>query len=148
MKLETQEIVDIVWREKYRSGDEKAIGDTHERVCEGVYKHDMDGFYFSEALYAMKKLEWCPAGRIHAGAGTEKMVSWINCFVSPTIEDSLVTEIGGENTVGIMPALNVATVTQQMEGGIGMNFSTLRPKGALIKKRHTQASDPVSFMDM
>ncbi|KKL08092.1 hypothetical protein LCGC14_2579350, partial [marine sediment metagenome] len=111
-------------------------------------QEDTEGLHFRNALEAMKNLEWCPAGRVHAGAGTDKMVSWINCFVSPTIEDSLVTEIGGESTVGIMPALNVATVTQQMEGGIGMDFSTLRPKKALIKKRHTQASGPVSFMDM
>ncbi len=147
--LKTQEITDIVWREKYRSNEsERAIGNTHERVCKGVYINDMDGHHFLEALVAMKTLEWCPAGRIHAGAGTGRKVTLINCYVSPTIEDSIVTESGEPNTMGIMQALEVASLTQQMGGGIGMDFSTLRPKGALVRKRSTASSGPITFMDL
>ncbi len=149
MKLKTQEITDIVWREKYRSEEsEETIWDTHERVCRGVYKNDMNGDHFAEALQAMKNLEWCPAGRIHAGAGTGRKVTLINCYVSPTIEDSIVTESGEPNTMGIMQSLEVASLTQQMGGGIGMDFSTLRPKHALVRQRSTAASGPITFMDM
>lgn len=148
MKLLPQEIETIVWKEKYRNEGEDTISDTHERVCRGVYKNDMDGPHFAEALEAMKSLEWCPAGRIHAGAGTNKKVTLINCYASPTIEDSLITELDESNTMGIMPSLEVATITQQMEGGIGMDYSTLRPRGALISKRNTAASGPVAFIDM
>ncbi len=148
MKLETQEITKIVWREKYRNGEEETIWDTHERVCRGVYKNDMKGLHFGDALIAMKSLEWCPAGRIHAGAGTGNKVTLINCFVSPTIEDSMVTESDKPNTMGIMQSLEVASVTQQMGGGIGMDFSPLRPKGALVRQRNTASSGPITFMDL
>ncbi len=148
MKLPPQEIETIVWNQKYRNEREKTIFDTHERVCKGVYKNDMEGPHFTEALEAMKNLEWCPAGRIHAGAGTGKKVTLINCYVSPTIEDSMVTESDEPNTMGIMQSLEVASLTQQMGGGIGMDFSTLRPKGALVSQRLVASSGPVTFMDM
>ncbi len=148
MKLETQEITKIVWREKYRSEGEETIEDTHARVCRGVYKNDMKGPHFGDALNAMKSLEWCPAGRIHAGAGTGNKVTLINCYVSPTIEDSMVTESDDPNIMGIMQSLEVASVTQQMTGGIGMDFSTLRPKGALVRKSQTASSGPITFMDL
>ena len=153
--MKTQEITDIVWREKYRQTGEATIEDTHERVCKGIYKNDMEGLqedteglHFRNALTAMKNLEWCPAGRIHAGAGTNNKVTLINCYVSPTIEDSMVTESIREDTMGIMQSLEVASITQQMGGGIGMDFSTLRPKGALVRQRNTAASGPITFMDM
>ncbi len=148
MKLPPQEIETIVWNDKYRNEGEKTIQDTHGRVCKGVYKNDMDGPHFTEALEAMKNLEWCPAGRIHAGAGTDKKVTLINCYVSPTIEDSMVTESDEPNTMGIMQSLEVASLTQQMGGGIGMDFSTLRPRGALVRQRLVASSGPVTFMDM
>lgn len=149
MRLKTQEITDIVWREKYRSGEsEKTIGDTHERVCRGIYKNDMEDSHYSNALIAMNNLEWCPAGRIHAGAGTGRKVTLINCYVSPTIEDSMVTESYIPDTMGIMQSLEVASVTQQMGGGIGMDFSTLRPKGSLVRQRNTASSGPITFMDL
>ena len=148
MKLPPQEIETIVWNEKYRNEGEETIQDTHKRVCKGVYKNDMKGPHFIKALEAMKNLEWCPAGRIHAGAGTGKKVTLINCYVSPTIEDSMVTESDEPNTMGIMQSLEVASLTQQMGGGIGMDFSTLRPKGALVSQRLVASSGPVTFMDM
>ncbi len=148
MKLPPQEIETTVWNEKYRNEGEENISDTHQRVCQGVYKNDMEGPHFLEAREAMENLEWCPAGRIHAGAGTDKKVTLINCYVSPTIEDSMVTESGEPNTMGIMQSLEVASLTQQMGGGIGMDFSTLRPRGALVSQRLVASSGPVTFMDM
>ncbi len=153
MSVFDQPIVQAIWDEKYRlkrpdgSSDEDTIEDSMVRVVEGVYTKDPDQTAAKDALGCMLDRSWCPAGRIHAGAGTNKRVSLINCFVSPIIEDSMLTEIGGD-CAGIMDALRTAAVTQQMGGGIGMNFSTLRPKGGTVKRAGSISSGPLYFMDM
>jgi len=91
---------------------------------------------FAQALSGHKFL---PAGRILAGAGTGRAVTLFNCFVMGTIEDSM---------DGIFGALREAALTLQQGGGIGYDFSTLRPKGALVKGVGADASGPVSFMDV
>jgi len=152
---ELPEISKIIWRDKYRltrpdgTSDEQTFEDTNKRVVRGVYEKDggFKGDHARAALEAMNNLEWCPAGRIHAGAGTNRDVTLINCYVMPTIEDSMITEIN-DNSLGIMDSLKVAALTQRMGGGIGMDFSTLRPKGAIVSKLGAEASGPLSFMDM
>lgn len=142
-----------VWEEKYRYTDENGvssemtINDTHRRVVEGVFKHDDNQLMKSRALSLMEELVWCPAGRIHAGAGTNKRVTMINCYVSPTIQDSMATvpELPGR---GILDALKVGAITQQMGGGIGMDFSPLRPDGALVRRTHSVSTGPLPFMSM
>jgi len=150
-----QRIVDVVWDEKYRlknadgSSEEKTRLDSFTRVVNGIYARDK-GVSQAEkmkALELMKSGAWCPAGRIHAGAGTDKRVTLINCYVSPDIEDSMETEIG-KSSLGIMDNLKVAALTQQMGGGIGMDFSTLRPRGAIVKRTRSVSSGALHFMDM
>ncbi|MBV9991098.1 MAG: ribonucleoside reductase [Alphaproteobacteria bacterium] len=80
-----------------------------------------------------------PAGRILAGAGTERSVTLFNCFVMGAIPDSM---------DGIFCHLREAALTLQQGGGIGYDFSTLRPKGAPVKGMGADASGPVSFMDV
>src|SRR6201992_343471 len=80
-----------------------------------------------------------PAGRIIAGAGTDRSVTLFNCFVMGTIQDSM---------DGIFSGLREAALTLQPGGGIGYDFSTLRPKGAPVKGVGADASGPVSFMDV
>src|ERR1700754_2860003 len=80
-----------------------------------------------------------PAGRILAGAGTDRSVTLFNCFVMGTITDSM---------EGIFNAVKEAALTLQQGGGIGYDFSTLRPKGAAVKGVGADASGPVSFMDV
>jgi ribonucleoside-diphosphate reductase alpha chain len=80
-----------------------------------------------------------PAGRILAGAGTGRAVTLFNCFVMGTIEDSM---------DGIFSALREAALTLQQGGGIGYDFSTLRPRGAPVAGVGADASGPVSFMDV
>lgn len=153
-----QPIVDWTWREKYRyvrpdgTTDEHTMEDTHRRVVEGVYKKDFKTKDKEVAFDLMKKQIFCPAGRIHAGAGTDNQVTLINCFVSPTIQDSMRTHEGenrwGFGSQGIGDALLVALYTQQMGGGIGMDFSTLRPMGALVKRTNSISTGPLPFMDM
>ena len=91
---------------------------------------------FAAALAGHKFL---PAGRILAGAGTGRAVTLFNCFVMGTIEDSM---------DGIFCALREAALTLQQGGGIGYDFSTLRPRGAAVKGVGADASGPVSFMDV
>jgi len=154
-----QEISDFIWDAKYRhkepdgTSKENDLNDTHKRVCEGVY--DLESQYPTDdygqhqelAEDRMVELLWCPAGRNHAGAGTGKRVTLFNCFVSPTIQDSMETDPDLEG-MGILDALKIAALTQQMGGGIGMNFSTIRPFGALVKRIGSIASGPLDFMDM
>src|ERR1700759_4450532 len=91
---------------------------------------------FARALAGQKCL---PAGRILAGAGTGRNVTLFNCFVMGTIEDSM---------DGIFSALREAALTLQQGGGIGYDFSTLRPRGAAVAGVGADASGPVSFMDV
>lgn len=135
-----------IWREKYRHGNETMPSDTFARVVGGVYAND-DTKQAAEALAALEARDWVPGGRIFAGAGTAKRVTWINCFVSPTIQDSMDSEPGLPGT-GIMPALNVAAFTQQQGGGIGMDFGTLRPDGAVVGRTGSISSGVIPFMAM
>src|ERR1700749_4586483 len=91
---------------------------------------------FAQALAGHRFL---PAGRIIAGAGTDRSVTLFNCFVMGTIPDSM---------DGIFSGLREAALTLQQGGGIGYDFSTLRPKGAEVKGVGADASGPVSFMDV
>ena len=91
---------------------------------------------FARALIGHKFL---PAGRILAGAGTGRAVTLFNCFVMGAIEDSM---------DGIFSGLREAALTLQQGGGIGYDFSTLRPKGAAVAGVGADASGPVSFMDV
>src|SRR5690348_5978407 len=88
---------------------------------------------------ALTNFRFLPAGRILAGAGTDRSVTLFNCFVMGAIEDSM---------AGIFSHLREAALTLQQGGGIGYDFSTLRPKGAPVKGVGADASGPVSFMDV
>ncbi|QIG48167.1 adenosylcobalamin-dependent ribonucleoside-diphosphate reductase [Nordella sp. HKS 07] len=87
----------------------------------------------------LKDYRFLPAGRILSGAGTARTVTLFNCFVMGRIEDSL---------SGIFDALKEAALTMQQGGGVGMDFSTIRPKGAAVKGVGADASGPLSFMDV
>ena len=91
---------------------------------------------FAQALAGYRFL---PAGRILAGAGTGRAVTLFNCFVMGTIADSM---------DGIFSHLREAALTLQQGGGIGYDFSTLRPKGAPVEGVGADASGPISFMDV
>ena len=140
-----QDLSRTIWEEKYRHGNEKSPLESHRRIVDGIYGPEISEDKHN-ALTLMEMGVWCPAGRIHAGAGTDKRVTLINCFVSPTIEDSMMTEID-KNSKGIMDALAVAARTQQMGGGIGMNFD-LRPKGAIVRRAGSVSAGNLPFMDM
>jgi ribonucleoside-diphosphate reductase alpha chain len=127
-----------IWESKYRYKGEKTINDTFKRVAEAVCIHDQEQFA-QECYVAMCAGLWIPGGRILAGAGTEKRVTLMNCYVNKTIDDSL---------DDIMEGVSIAALTQQQGGGIGTDFSTLRPTGAVLHRTGAVASGPLPFMVM
>ncbi len=138
----SQQIWDMKYRLKGPDGAavDKTIEDTWSRVAEALAacEHDPAAWSprFAEALADFKVL---PAGRIIAGAGTGRSVTLFNCFVMGTIPDDM---------SGIFAHLREAALTMQQGGGIGYDFSTLRPKGAPVKGVGADASGPLSFMDV
>lgn len=153
----SQPITEHIWREKYRYGDEATPDATFQRVANGVYENDNEQIHLRAAFEAMQARDWMPGGRIFAGAGTPKRVTWINCFVSPTIQDSMDTMerphkgsglTYDKSAMGIMPALAVSAFTQQQGGGIGMGFGTIRPCGAVVARTGSVSSGVLPFMGM
>lgn len=124
---------------KYRLPGE-TFGEAMRRVSSGLADSPSHFYEFYDALNHMRFL---PAGRILASIGQGKNTTPYNCFVSGTIEDSFV-----EGEGSIMHRATEAATTMRMGGGIGYDFSTLRPRGALIKKLRSKSSGPVSFMDI
>jgi ribonucleoside-diphosphate reductase alpha chain len=134
----SQPITRDVWKDKYSYYDEEHPFDSMRRVVKGVYALDTKA-HAEDALEAMQKALWVPGGRIHAGAGTDKVVTLLNCYVCRTIPDDM---------KGIGDSLSDAMLTQQQGGGIGMDFSTLRPSGAFLSRTRAVASGPLPFMSM
>lgn len=133
----------IIWESKYRAGgdgiDERSVRDSWRRVARALAgvepeDHERWAHRFYEALSGFRFL---PGGRILAGAGVRRRVTLLNCFVMGTIEDS---------TDGIFEALKEGALTMQQGGGVGYDFSTLRPRGARARGAGAIASGPVSFM--
>jgi len=137
----SQRIWDMKYRFRDASGDADADLDaTWWRVARALAAPERDpelwAGRFHEALAGFKFL---PAGRVIAGAGTGRSVTLFNCFVMGTIPDDM---------SGIFGNLREAALTMQQGGGIGHDFSTLRPQGAPVKGVGADASGPLSFMDV
>lgn len=125
--------------EKYRAEGE-SFEEAMNRVASALKDDDKHYKAFRDILLDMRFL---PAGRVQAAMGSSKNVTPYNCYVSGVIEDSFV-EGGGS----IMQRAAEAAQTMRMGGGIGYDFSRLRPRGALIKKLNSKSSGPVSFMSI
>ena len=118
---------------KYRSKGE-SFKAAMTRVAGSLQDDDSHFEEFRDILYDMR---FMPAGRVQSAMGAPRRVTPYNCFVSMTIPDSM---------EGIMTAAQEAAKTMQLGGGIGYDFSTLRPSGALIKGLDSRSSGPLSFM--
>jgi len=134
-----------IWETKYRYADhesrEGAITDTWHRIARAlaaVETRDVSAWE-ERFFHLLQDFKFLPGGRIHAGAGTGRNVTLFNCFVMGIIEDSI---------PGIFRSLQESAVTMQQGGGIGLDFSTLRPRGARAKGAASIASGPVSFMEV
>jgi len=139
-------IAEQIWDMKYRfkSPDgvpiDATVEDTWRRIARALAAVEEDAAGWEERFYgALEDFRFLPAGRIVAGAGTGRSVTLFNCFVMGTIEDSM---------EGIFEGLKEAALTMQQGGGIGYDFSTIRPKGAAVSGVAADASGPLSFMDV
>jgi len=135
----TLPISEEIHAEKYR-GEGEGFRESMNRVANALKDDEAHYKEFREVLLGMR---FMPAGRVQAAMGSTKNVTPYNCFVSGTIEDSFVDGHGS-----IMARAAEAASTMRMGGGIGYDFSSLRPKGALIKKLQSKSSGPISFMEI
>ena len=139
-------IAESIWDMKYRLKEadgtprDRTVEDTWRRIARALAQAEQDTETWEDRFYtALEDFKFLPAGRITAGAGTGRQVTLFNCFVMGTIPD---------NMDGIFNALREAALTMQQGGGIGYDFSTIRPKGAEVKGVAADASGPLSFMDV
>ena len=139
-------IAEQIWDMKYRFRDadgapvDETVEATWRRIARDLAKVEKEPEVWEDRFYAaLEDFKFLPAGRITAGAGTARSVTLFNCFVMGTIPDSM---------GGIFEMLKEAALTMQQGGGIGYDFSTIRPKGADVRGVAADASGPLSFMDV
>ncbi len=139
-------IAEQIWDMKYRFKEadgtplDGTVEDTWRRIARALAEVEADPAHWEQEFYAaLEDFKYLPAGRITAGAGTGRSVTLFNCFVMGTIPD---------NMGGIFDGLKEAALTMQQGGGIGYDFSTIRPRGAEVKGVAADASGPLSFMDV
>ncbi|MBL8437064.1 MAG: adenosylcobalamin-dependent ribonucleoside-diphosphate reductase, partial [Zoogloeaceae bacterium] len=143
--LAPQEISGEVLIEKYAKGNEASVGEVRARVARalaGIEVEDKRAYWEARFLEAQEK-GFVPAGRINSAAGTNLQATLINCFVQP-VGDSVTESVDGRP--GIYTALAQAAETMRRGGGVGYDFSSIRPKGAMVKGTQSNASGPVSYM--
>ncbi len=139
-------IAEQIWDMKYRFKQadgtpiDQTVEDSWRRIARDLARVEEDPAHWEKKFYeALEDFKYLPAGRITAGAGTARQVTLFNCFVMGTIPDSM---------GGIFDMLKEAALTMQQGGGIGYDFSTIRPRGADVKGVAADASGPLSFMDV
>ncbi|MEN8838631.1 MAG: ribonucleotide reductase N-terminal alpha domain-containing protein, partial [Celeribacter marinus] len=139
-------IAEQIWDMKYRFKEaggaplDLSVEDSWRRVARALASVEADATMWEDKFYhALEDFKFLPAGRILAGAGTERSVTLFNCFVMGTVPDTM---------GGIFDMLKEAALTMQQGGGIGYDFSTIRPKGAGVSGVAADASGPLSFMDV
>ena len=143
--LPAQPISEEVLIEKYSKGEEKSIADVNLRVARAlasVEAPDQQKAWEAKFLQALQA-GFLPAGRIQSAAGTDLAATLINCFVQP-VGDSIAHVEDGHP--GIYTALTEAAETMRRGGGVGYDFSRIRPRGAWVGSTQSSASGPVSYM--
>ncbi|QJR16810.1 LAGLIDADG family homing endonuclease [Usitatibacter palustris] len=140
-----QEISGEVLLEKYAKGAERTQRDVRLRVAKALAarEKDADRAKWEERFLAAQEAGFIPAGRIASAAGTSLTATLINCFVQP-VGDSITELVDGRP--GIYTALAEAAETMRRGGGVGYDFSSIRPEGAFVHGTASRASGPVSYM--
>ena len=139
-------IAEQIWDMKYRLKEadgtpvDGTVEDSWRRIARALAAEEKNPDQWEDRFYdALADFKYLPAGRITAGAGTARSVTLFNCFVMGTVPDTM---------AGIFDMLKEAALTMQQGGGIGYDFSTIRPRGALVHGVAADASGPLSFMDV
>jgi len=136
-----------IWNRKYRySGTEEISADecyedTWHRVARAAAQAEKDSVHWENEFYnILKDFKFLPGGRILANAGTgREETTMFNCYVMNKIDDSI---------EGIFDTVKESAMTQKQGGGVGFDFSTLRPKGSMIRGCEAESSGPISFMQV
>jgi ribonucleoside-diphosphate reductase alpha chain len=139
MQGPTQPVSQQIHEEKYR-GPKESFREAMGRVASTLGD---DERHFQTTREILLDQRFLPAGRVQSAIGSTRNVTPYNCYVSGTIEDSFVEGHGS-----IMGRAAEAAATMRQGGGIGYDFSSLRPRGASIKKLQSNSSGPVSFMEI
>ncbi len=137
-----EQIWDMKYRFKHADGSpiDVTVEDSWRRIARDLARAEVKPDVWEDKFFAaLQDFKYLPAGRITAGAGTARQVTLFNCFVMGTVPDSM---------SGIFDMLKEAALTMQQGGGIGYDFSTIRPRGADVKGVAADASGPLSFMDV
>ncbi|MDR7269307.1 ribonucleoside-diphosphate reductase alpha chain [Pelomonas saccharophila] len=143
--LPVQDISSEVLIEKYAKGGEQTPDELRERVARALAQAEKpaERAKWTAAFLEAQQRGFVPAGRIMSAAGTELSATLINCFVQP-VGDSIATPEDG--VPGIYTALTEAAETMRRGGGVGYDFSRIRPMGAWVGSTRSHASGPISYM--
>ncbi len=143
--LPPQAISGDVLVEKYAKGDERSIDDVRRRVAHALAEIEPEARrkHWEQRFLDAQARGFVPAGRINSAAGTDLTATLINCFVQP-VGDSISEVVEGRP--GIYTALAQAAETMRRGGGVGYDFSSIRPSGARVRGTQSRASGPVSYM--
>ena len=131
--------------EKYAKGKEASVEEVRRRVARALAQVEPEEqrSHWERRFLQAQEQGFIPAGRINSAAGVAIQATLINCFVQP-VGDSISEVVDGKP--GIYTALREAAETMRRGGGVGYDFSAIRPKGAEVKGTHSRASGPVSYM--
>jgi ribonucleoside-diphosphate reductase alpha chain len=148
LQLSPQQFAIDVMLEKYAKGDERSADDVYRRVARGVaaaeppaLREQMEARFFDNLRHGA-----LGAGRIMSAAGSGIAATLINCFVQP-VGDSI-QGVDDRGLPGIYVALLQAAETMRRGGGVGYNFSAIRPRGAYVRSTGSSASGPCSYIDV
>ncbi|HEX2566191.1 MAG TPA: adenosylcobalamin-dependent ribonucleoside-diphosphate reductase, partial [Burkholderiales bacterium] len=144
-ELAAQQISRDTLIEKYAKGKEASVEEVRRRVARALAQAEPEDkrSYWERRFLEAQEHGFIPAGRINSAAGVALQATLINCFVQP-VGDSISEVVDGKP--GIYTALQEAAETMRRGGGVGYDFSAIRPKGAEVKGTHSRASGPVSYM--
>ncbi|MFN0037923.1 MAG: adenosylcobalamin-dependent ribonucleoside-diphosphate reductase [Burkholderiales bacterium] len=143
LSLPAQQVSIDVLREKYAKSGETSIEEVRRRVARALAVVESDPGKWEPLFFEALENGFIPGGRINSAAGTQLAATLINCFVQP-VGDSVSEIVDGKP--GIYMALLEAAETMRRGGGVGYDFSSIRPHGALVRGTQSSASGPVSYM--
>jgi len=142
--MPTQPISDDVLREKYAKQGETTAEDVFRRVARALASVEAAPDTWEPRFLAALRQGFIPAGRIMSAAGTDIRATLINCFVQPV--GDAISEPDAEGKPGIYIALQEAAETMRRGGGVGYDFSRIRPRGARVRGTASSASGPISYL--
>src|SRR5512145_3432596 len=143
LSLPPQQVSLDVLLEKYAKGGEQTVEQVRRRVARALAAVEKDPARWEPVFFEALESGFIPGGRVNSAAGTPLQATLINCFVQP-VGDSVSETVDGRP--GIYVALQEAAETMRRGGGVGYDFSAIRPKGAEVRGTQSTASGPVSYM--